>query len=631
MGTPRLRRRPPSAHLFLLTLLSAPAYSTPCPKPPPVNCSSQDIDLCACTGAVLPPPPNGGYYTFRTSASLLPNCTVYVQGANNSILDVSFSAFRLAPSNSLAVLQPVATPADLLTFASGTTLPPRVDAYCGYDVQIMYRPVALDPHDPLLCDGVVGTLSTQPCAGAAAAGFAARACTLARSCTECASAPGCLWCDTGQGLCMYSGQALGAGGLPFTTPVPQAVCANASAFIGVGSCPDPAEAAAAEEARRARQEAAVLGGLSPACAPSAVAAAAALAATLAAAPLAPIALTRLWCAVIIGLYHVVSVLLLLVIRVRRTLAVQQGKAAEYALEGMVVAVCVVKLLEYYCIVLAQSLRVGDLPVTTLNGSDALLNQLATFAGDAQYPLLALVAYFCAQSPKGSKHAPCLAALLAAPAVFMGCVVGALMHFYRVTPLLAGGPAAAAAAGLPALPMQVCSVSTTQPGQSGAPEPFSMPVYAPALYVVAAAFYLLSMTSLLTAQCMGVAADDMESTMPLHLRPPLLRALGSIIAMGSQGAEVLAVIALRCAGAVTSPSALFVAVYGVPAAVQLAGLAVVLGACVWQVRLDSRVTPGTIKEGLRLRGAEKGGDEAGTGAGAAGTGEPQLRAPEPPKA
>jgi hypothetical protein len=380
--------------------------------------------------------------------------------------------------------------------------------------------------------------------------------------------------------------------------LPQRVCANTSAYASPGSCPDPLEKAAWEAKYRAQMESVVLGGLAPFCGPLALAAAGALAATATAGPPTDTQVMRLNGLVIIGLYHVASILFLLVIRVKRTIALQQGKVVPQSMELACVLLCVVKLLEFYCLVFAQSLLVGDLPVGHLNNSGALLNQIAMYAGDAQYVVLALLAYLCSLSPKGSKHGPCLVVMLALPACLMGLAVGVVQHFYRISPLLGAAPSLAA--GLPQLAVEVCQVRTTGPAASGAQVPFAMPVYAPTLYVVNGFLFLLTITMVLTAHCMGIAAEDMESTTPIHFRPPLVRSMGSIMCMASHTLEVVLVLGARCTSAMTTATNLFDAVYTYPTFFQLLGVFTLLAGSVWQVRLDTKVQPGTQKEGMKIR-------------------------------
>lgn len=569
--------------------------------PPPVGgylaCAppgTSDLDLCALNGQVVGGGATAGQvFTFRTSpttAAFPTNCSLRFQGQDNFYFLVRFTSLRVAPVNYLALSQFGSTGADtLLAAAAGPSLPPEVSTYCNRTLTVSYFTRALDPHDPVLCDGAVGTVTAVLAKGcgvmgsaAAAAGQGAKACSAAASCGACATVPGCAWCDSVPpltGSCMYTGVAFSANlSIAKALPLPQGVCANTSVFVEPGVCPDPAERVAWAEKERALQEAAVLGGLASKCGPLALAQARELAALVAAAPPAEFRVVRLNGAVIIGLYHVASILFLLVIRLKRTLALQQGKPVPQAIEFVCVALCLVKLLEFYCLVLAQSLRVGDLPVNVLDNSGPLLDALAAYAGDAQYVVLALLGFACSLSPKGSKHGPCLVALLLAPAVVMGAIVGAVQHMYRVSPLLGGAPSLAN--GLPQMAMQVCSVATSGPSPSGAQVPFDMPVFAPTLYVVNGFLFLLTITMMLTAHCMGIAAEDLESTTPIHFKPPLVRSAGALLGMASHTVEVAAVLAARCSAAVTTSTHLFDAVYTYPTFVQLLGVFSVFAGCVW---------------------------------------------------
>ena len=606
------------ALLLLVALLPSTSTGYLACTPP----SPSDIDICQPSGPIGAKAP-GSSFTLRTSpttSAFATNCSLSFQGQDSAYFKVTFKSLRLSPVNYFTMSQLGPSGVELLlAAAAGPSLPPAVTTYCNRTLTVGYFTRVEDPHDPVLCDGVVATVTVVAARGcgvkdsaAAAAGQLEKACSLAASCGACASVPGCVWCDDKPALtgsCMYTGLAMTPAlneGLQL--PPPQGVCANTSVFVEPSACRDPAEAALWAAKDRALKEAAALGGLAASCGPAALAAARELGAVVAAAAPAEFRVVRLNGAVVIGLYHVASILFLLVIRVKRTIALQQGKPVAQSVEYVCVLLCVVKLLEFYCLVLAQSLIVGDLPVAYLDGTDALLNALAAYAGDAQYAVLAFLAFMCSLAPKGSKHGPCLVVMLAAPACAMGLAVGVIQHFYRVSPLLGASPSLAA--GLPQLAMQVCTVPTSALAPSGAFVKFDMPVFAPTMYVVNAFLFLLTIVMMLTAHCMGIAAEDLESTTPIHFRPPLVRSVGATMGMLSHTVEVAAVLVARCSATVTTATNIFDAVYTYPSFFQLIGVFVVLAGSVWQVRLDSRITPGAVKEGLKIRNEEQPAETGG---------------------
>lgn len=586
-----MRWSPARVLLFLLSVQPSGGYLA-CSAPPD---PSSYLDICALNGQTVPIAATGTVFSLRTSRTWSSydtpaNCTLNFQGQDNAFFMVTFSSLKLSPVNYLTLSQRSSAGTDLLlAAASGPTAPPAVSTYCNRTLTVGYFTRVLDPHDLVTCDGGVATVAVVAAPGcgvkdsvAAALGQDAKACSRATSCGACASVPSCAWCDDVPpltGSCMYAGVSVSAALVPGPPPpLPQRVCANASVVVDPRACKDPAEAAAWAKKARSTREAEVLGGLAPMCGPSALEAARQLAALVAEAPPAEFRQVRLTGGAVIGLYHLASIFFLLVIRAKRTISLQQNKPVSQGVEFVCVLLCLVKLLEFYCLVLSQSLLVGDLPVAYLDNSGALLNQLAAYAGDVQYVVLAFLAYMCSQTPKGSKQGPCMVLLLALPACAMGLLVGVVQHFYRVSPLLGAAPSLAS--GLPQLTIGVCTVATTRVAQSGAEVRFDMPVFAPTLYVVNAFLFLLTTTMMLTAHCMGIAADDLESTTPIHFRPPLLRSMGALMGMASHTVEVAALIAARCASAMVTATNVFDAVYTYPTFFQLIGVYTLLAGCVW---------------------------------------------------
>ena len=81
---------------------------------------------------------------------------------------------------------------------------------------------------------------------------------------------------------------------------------------------------------------------------------------------------------------------------------------------------------------------------------------------------------------------------------------------------------------------------------------------------------------------------------------LLQALGSILCLLSLPVEVAGLWVVRCLGLGVTAVHTLATAHLAPAALLLAGVCAILAAVVWQMRLDAKVVPTTVKEGLRLQ-------------------------------
>lgn len=376
-------------------------------------------------------------------------------------------------------------------------------------------------------------------------------------------------------------------------------------------------------------------------------------------------------------YGVLGVLGGVLIAAKRALRKRTGVAVAYGLECALCALAALKFTEYCALSLVISARLGDVPSLTgsLGAGDgystsatstsplSILYTIADYAGCAQYALLACLAYAATITLAGSKHGPCSVALILVPALVVGGVVGVILHWVRISPLLPPPadtiPGGASGSSLAGLLTQVCSVpvqvpsattgtvvplgatgaagagmgsSTSMSGGGGGASPSStpspapspspgssststsaaaaamttittlLPVALPTLYLLAAVLWAMQVMVLLTAMLLGVASLDTVSTRPLRWNPPLVKALGAFCALLCFPVEVLAVLGLRCVGTpapLQTLQAMLAGVYLAPAVMQIVGCVGVVGGVVWQVRKDARVMPGLVKEGLKI--------------------------------
>jgi hypothetical protein len=130
-----------------------------------------------------------------------------------------------------------------------------------------------------------------------------------------------------------------------------------------------------------------------------------------------------------------------------------------------------------------------------------------------------------------------------------------------------------------------------------------------MYLLSAALHFLTTVSLLTTILHGLASLDTVSTQPFHFKPPLLRSLGSVIALLCLPVEAGCLGVMRCWGMGQSVQVFFIGVYMVPGCFIAIGLAMVCVALAWQMRIDAKVLPGTQREGLRLKQDKPGELEA----------------------
>jgi hypothetical protein len=542
------------------------------------------LQLCApdVAGSTvnLPVLSEGATTLVKTSASRAScNATLSTQGA--AAIAISFVSFKVSLLNYVRVT--TLSGAVLLAAATGTSLPPSLlstgTVFVEYDVSVP------DPHDAVVGDGVVMAV-TSVALTASSANLGA--CSQAALCSACASAPGCVWCAgpppasanaTHTGACLYSGfsAAFDAAGELTALPnaIAPAVCANASAVYPTrgGACPDV-----------------VVPG------PGAVSAAFAAAA-------AP---EWYWLYGIAAAFFLHLVLFATLYLLKRSLSKRTGKRTATSVELAVLLLLLVKLTEFGALYFALAHALASVAATgavDLIAADGLWRAatawapVLTLATSVQYAANALVGYSCVAFAPRSKHGFCGAVLLAAPAIAVGAAVGVLNHYLRGS--LPLGSFFAPSPLVWPLSAEVCHVNSRVTLPSGADAVAVVPMRLPVLYLVGAAAILVAAIAVLTAVLMGVAAAELETTLPLKPRPPLLRGLGATLTMLSQPLGAAAItVALCTRGADASPSALL-PIYFAPALVQIAGLAVVLVAQAWQLKIDARVAPVLVKEGIRL--------------------------------
>ena len=606
------------------------------------------------------------------------SCTLFLlpQGPGASV-QLRFKGFRLNSQNFFSVQEyfgagafdPAQAPY-LLAAASGSALPPAVQSGPGNGLVLSYYAPEVDRHDPQVCDGVVALARTVP------SGPALGACALAATCGACASVPGCAWCDTSgtNGLCAYTGVGVapplgGAAGAPtfFNLPPPPAtawvaygtgaLCNASQAFSEWTACPEASDrlATAALAARRATD--AVLSGLITSYAASATdlsyafgaavglplanwsqalsapsqatyAAGTALAfklvnlymgnpyavstQALLKAELADVVTARLAFLAVLVLFLVLAALLFIVVLVKRAAYLRTGNQVKYILELAVILLCLCKALEYMSYTLLLSLGLDDL--LSLSPSNIqLLFSLGTYSADAQYVLLVLVAFMTTPTIPNSKHSLCALGCVLLPSVLVAVITAALAHYSRNSLVL---PAPLSNPLGPALSMEVCYVALPATSSTGAPATLSQPVHMSLLQVFSALLFFVSAVSTQTFSLLSIASEDLITTSPLHFRPPLVKALGSILMLLSLPVEVAGQWAVRCLGMAASAQNTLATAHLAPSAVMLFGVAVAFLGIAWQLRIDAMGRPVDVNDGLKLnvpRDAE-GGQEAAGGLG-----------------
>jgi hypothetical protein len=159
---------------------------------------------------------------------------------------------------------------------------------------------------------------------------------------------------------------------------------------------------------------------------------------------------------VLALFLVLALLMLVLVGLKRNTHMRTGRAVKWALEVLLALLCLCKALEYAALAAVVSLRLGDVPAFA---SEALVAQLAAYAGDAQYALIVLAAFLNTPTVPNSKHGLCAFACVLAPALLVALITGALVHFSRVSPLLAPAPGSP----FPALIAEVCLVALPAQG------------------------------------------------------------------------------------------------------------------------------------------------------------------------
>jgi hypothetical protein len=346
--------------------------------------------------------------------------------------------------------------------------------------------------------------------------------------------------------------------------------------------------------------------------------------------LAALVLARYAFVAVLVLFLVFLALCAVVVQWKRAAALRTGNAVKWFLEVTVMWLCLCKALEFVSLALALSFGVGDLPsAMTTPDTLKLLLALATYAADAQYIFIVLVAYNTTPTVPNSKHSLCACGCVLLPSLVVAIITAVLTHYSRESLVL---PALTAGSPLgPPLSVQVCYVALPASSITGAPAVAAQPVHMSLALIGSAFLFFASALSTQTFSLLSIASEDLITTLPLHFRPPLVKAMGSILCLLSLPMEVVALWTVRCLGLGQSAQNLLASAHLVPAVFLLLGVAVVFAGVVWQVRIDASALPMTVKEGLRLnvpREAEEDGQGSGNkasaevrpaGAGAAGVG------------
>lgn len=330
-------------------------------------------------------------------------------------------------------------------------------------------------------------------------------------------------------------------------------------------------------------------------------------ATLQKANLADVVLARFAFLALCCAFLVLFVVFNVMVQAKRAVFQRTGKQVKWVLEVYLIVLCLCKAVEFLALTLLTTMALGDLAAQATPGNIAILYSTAAYAADLQYVLITVVAYNTSPIVPNSKHSFCALMCVLMPGLLASIIVAVLMHYSRVSAVLPPQ----APSPFPALEVDLCLVALPTATISGATMAQPQVTHLSLVQVFAAVLYLASTLSSQTFALVGIASEDLVTTSPLKLRPPLLKTLGSLLSLLSLPVEVSALWTVRCLGMASTVQNMVAAAHVAPSAVLLFGVFTALLALSWQMYIDSRAVAGSIKEGLRLNIAREGpeGDKA----------------------
>ena len=522
------------------------------------------------------------------------NCSLHFNGVLGASLAVEWKSFLISPDNSVAVVQDDG--AVLLAAATGTTAPPPVASASSLGLTIVYDARVSDPHDSAAGDGVLALVTVQTPSDS---GNANVACAAATSCVKCLDVIGCAWCSdnsssvgaNSDGACQWTGVSaslnLDGSVMLSTVAAPEAVCAVNSSITVSTMCEALSEATNWAS-----------GGYLTASASFGLGAAYTTLNVMGDG-------SRLYplLAVIVG-FHFVSLLLFVMIVTKVRFSSRTGVRVSVVTELAGFSLCICKLLELWALFILENIA-----LTYVSGLAAFINApitlvqvlitLATAASTAQYLLLAILGYMAHVIPLNAKHGFCALTLLFGPLVLLESFVSAVSFSERahLIALMHLGPdtfdnsAAALRSASPLFPLvlaDTCELSDWRLTLSGASVSAVNSQFMPLFYLIGAGAQALAAIFSTSATCSTLRASNAE--MAKTRAAAKWNAVGVTVTMLSLPVEAAAVWTALCAPV---PQKLFdlkfFALTIVPAAMQIAGLSIVIVSALTQLRSESKGT------------------------------------------